>query len=184
MTLFALTMLVDTLTDYGVITSFYTTQLFFAGVVLVTSVALRRESLRDEAELRRYRTELESLVEARVADLDQANEQLADENPRCASRPKRRCDGAWPSSTPCSTCRRRSPRARDLASALERASGEIAALLHAAGASIRLTTEASSAAAARLAATGERRVEPRGGGGAQRPDGDQGHDGRRAGRRP
>lgn len=78
-TLFAVSMLVDILTDYGLITSFYTTQLYFAGVVLVTSVALRRESLRDEAELRRYRTELESLVEARVVDLDQANEQLAEE---------------------------------------------------------------------------------------------------------
>ncbi len=77
--LFSLTMLVDTLTDYGVVTSFYTTPLLFAGVVLAVSLALRREALRDEAELRRYRTELESLVEARVADLDTANEQLARE---------------------------------------------------------------------------------------------------------
>ena len=76
---FAFTMLVDTLTDYGVVSSFYLTELCFAVVVLAVSGGLRRESLRQEAELRLYRTELESLVEARVAELDRANERLADE---------------------------------------------------------------------------------------------------------
>ena len=76
---FSFTMLVDALTDYGVLSSFYTTELCFAGVVLATSIGLRRESLRNEAELRLYRTELQSLVEARVADLDEANERLAEE---------------------------------------------------------------------------------------------------------
>ncbi len=47
--------------------------------MLATSVGLRRESLRQEAELRLYRTELESLVEERVAELDLTNERLADE---------------------------------------------------------------------------------------------------------
>lgn len=78
-TLFAVTMIIDSLADHGVVASVYTTQLFFAGVVLVTSFALRRASLRSEMELRVYRTELESLVDARVADLDRANEQLATE---------------------------------------------------------------------------------------------------------
>ena len=157
--LFALSMLVDILTDYGVITSFYTTPLFFAGVVLVTSVALRRESLRDEAELRRYRTELESLVEERVADLDQANAQLAEENRvRVAAEEalRRRVAELDALQHLSQTLASRT----DLASALEQASGEIAALLHSAGASIRLTTEASSAAAAPAAAsTGDETAE-------------------------
>ena len=76
---FSFTMLIDALTDYGVISSFYLTELCFAGIVLATSVGLRRESLRQEAELRLYRTELESLVEERVAELDLTNERLADE---------------------------------------------------------------------------------------------------------
>ena len=77
--LLALTTLVDTLTDYGIVSSLYLTQLGFVAVLVGVSIALRRESLQAETELRTYRTQLESLVDARVRDLDQANEQLARE---------------------------------------------------------------------------------------------------------
>ena len=75
--LFACTTLVDTLTDYMLIDTLYLTQLGFVIVVLAVSAALRRGSLQTEAELSAYRTRLESLVDARVKDLDRANEQLA-----------------------------------------------------------------------------------------------------------
>jgi len=77
--LLSLTTLVDDFTDYGIVSSLYLTQLSFVAVVLAVSVALRRESLHAETELRAYRTQLESLVDARVKDLDRANEQLAEE---------------------------------------------------------------------------------------------------------
>ena len=75
----SLTTLVDTFTDYGIVSSLYLTQLGFVAVVLAVSIALRRESLQAETELRAFRTQLESLVDARVRDLDRANEQLARE---------------------------------------------------------------------------------------------------------
>ncbi len=74
--LFSLTMLLDTLADYGLIVSLYLTQLCFAAVVLIMSVALRHEALQAEAELQGYRTQLESLVDARVRDLDKATDLL------------------------------------------------------------------------------------------------------------
>jgi signal transduction histidine kinase len=74
---FSVASALDTLTHYGVGTSLYTTQLCFAAVVLAMSIALRRETLRTESELAVYRSQLESMVEARVRDLDAANEQLA-----------------------------------------------------------------------------------------------------------
>ena len=55
----------------------YFTQLSFAVLVVAVSLALRHESMRDEAELRVYRTHLEAVVDERVRELDTANEQLA-----------------------------------------------------------------------------------------------------------
>ena len=75
--LFSVTTLLDTLADHGVVATLYLTQLCFVGLVLTMSIALRRESLRWEQELRAYRTRLESLVEERVRELDETNEQLA-----------------------------------------------------------------------------------------------------------
>jgi signal transduction histidine kinase len=72
--------LLDTINDHSVITAFttlYVTQLCFAAIILAVSVALRRESLSVETELRMYRTQMDSLVDARVYDLDQANARLA-----------------------------------------------------------------------------------------------------------
>ncbi|MEE4275288.1 MAG: PAS domain-containing protein [Thermoleophilia bacterium] len=58
-TLVSLTMVMDTLMDYGVLESFYLTQLSFVAVVFAVSIALRRESLRTEAALAAYRGQLE-----------------------------------------------------------------------------------------------------------------------------
>ena len=75
--LFTVTTLLDTLTDHGIVSTLYLTQLCFVGVVVTMAFALRRESVRAEQELHAYRTRLESLVEDRVRELDEANEQLA-----------------------------------------------------------------------------------------------------------
>lgn len=125
--LFAPAAIVDTLTDYGVVTSLYTTQLCFAAVVVAASIALRRESLRTETELSAYRSHLESMVEARVRDLDMANEQLAQEvKERLAAEASLRrrvqeLDGLQQVSQTLAD-------SRDLAAALNEACGEIAAL--------------------------------------------------------
>jgi PAS domain S-box-containing protein len=57
--LVSLTMVLDTLMDYGVLESFYLTQLSFVAVVFAVSIALRRESLRTEVALAVYRGQLE-----------------------------------------------------------------------------------------------------------------------------
>ena len=78
--LLSFTTFIDNVHGYailGTFTTLYLTQVCFAGLIVVTSVALRHESVRVEAELHTYRAQLESLVDARVADLDSANEQLA-----------------------------------------------------------------------------------------------------------
>ena len=75
--LFSATTLLDALTDHGVVSTLYLTQLSFVGVVLTMSIALRRESLLAEKELQAYRTRLESLVDARVRELDETNLELA-----------------------------------------------------------------------------------------------------------
>src|SRR5450756_560090 len=78
--LLSFTTLVDNVHGYailGTFTTLYLTQVCFAGLIVATSIALRHEAVRVEAELRMYRARLESLVDARVADLDSANEQLA-----------------------------------------------------------------------------------------------------------
>ena len=63
--------------DYGVLSDLYFTQLSFVVLVFAVSVGLRQESLQDEAELRAYRAHLESLVDERVKELDEANARLA-----------------------------------------------------------------------------------------------------------
>jgi len=78
--LLSFTTFIDNVHGYailGTFTTLYLTQVCFAGLIVATSVALRHESVRVEAELHTYRAQLESLVDARVADLDSANEQLA-----------------------------------------------------------------------------------------------------------
>lgn len=78
--LLSLTTFVDNFHGYAILTTFttlYLTQACFAALIVAASIALRHESVRVEAELHTYRARLESLVDARVADLDRANEQLA-----------------------------------------------------------------------------------------------------------
>jgi signal transduction histidine kinase len=78
--LLAVATLLDTINEHSVITTFttlYLTQICFALVIVAVSMGLRRESLRTEAELQMYRTQMDALVEARVAELDEANERLA-----------------------------------------------------------------------------------------------------------
>ena len=78
--LLAVATLLDTINEHSIITTFttlYLTQLCFALVIVAVSLALRRESLLVERELQMYRTQMDALVEARVAELDEANEQLA-----------------------------------------------------------------------------------------------------------
>ena len=78
--LLAVATLLDTINEHSIITTFttlYLTQLCFALVIVAVSLALRRESLLVERELQMYRTQMDALVEARVAELDEANEMLA-----------------------------------------------------------------------------------------------------------
>ena len=78
--LLSFTTFIDNVHGYailGTFTTLYLTQVCFAGLIVATSIALRHEAVRVEAELRMYRARLESLVDDRVADLDRANEQLA-----------------------------------------------------------------------------------------------------------
>ena len=78
--LLAVATLLDTINEHSIVTTFttlYLTQICFAAVIVAVSLVLRRDSLRVEAELRLYQTQLDSLVELRVAELDEANAQLA-----------------------------------------------------------------------------------------------------------
>jgi len=75
--LFLVTSVADSYQAYGILSDPYLTQLGFAALVLGVSIALRRESLRVEAELRVYRDHLESLVDERMRDLDEAHTRLA-----------------------------------------------------------------------------------------------------------
>jgi signal transduction histidine kinase len=74
--LFLLAVVFDTLADYGVVANLYLTQLTFVVVVLAVGTGLRQESIRAEAELLTDRTQLRSLVDERVRELDEANERL------------------------------------------------------------------------------------------------------------
>jgi signal transduction histidine kinase len=80
--LLAVANLLDTINEHSVVTSFttlYLTQVCFAVVILTVSLALRREALQTEAELRLYQTDMDALVRARVVELDEANASLARE---------------------------------------------------------------------------------------------------------
>ena len=74
--LFFAASVVDALQAYGVLSGLYFTQLSFVALVFAVSVGLRQESLKVEAELRDYRTHLESVVDERVRELDEANAKL------------------------------------------------------------------------------------------------------------
>jgi signal transduction histidine kinase len=77
--LLAVATLLDTINEHSIITTFttlYLTQVCFALVVVAVSLALRQESLQVETELRAYRTQMDALVEARVAELDEAKGRL------------------------------------------------------------------------------------------------------------
>ena len=70
----------DALQAYGAAWDVYLTQLAFAVFAIGVSVAVRRQSARTEAELSLYRAHLETLVEARMADLEDAHQRLAQES--------------------------------------------------------------------------------------------------------
>jgi len=70
----------DTLQNYGVLADLYFTQLSFVVLVLAMNVGLRQESLRQEDGLLANRAHLESLVAQRVKDIDEANARLAVES--------------------------------------------------------------------------------------------------------
>lgn len=80
-TLLAVATLFDGINEYAAgasLSPLYLTQLSFAGVIVAVSLYLRREALRTETDLRRYRTHMDELVEARVRELDEARTRLAE----------------------------------------------------------------------------------------------------------
>ena len=63
--LLAVATLLDTINEHSIVTTFttlYLTQICFAAVIVAVSLVLRRDSMRVEAELRLYQTQLDSLV--------------------------------------------------------------------------------------------------------------------------
>ena len=108
--LLAVATLLDTINEHSIITTFttlYLTQICFAVVILAVSLALRQEALQIETELRLYHTQMDALVEARVAELDEVNAS-SPRRPWSGARPRRCCAAAWRNWTPCSTWRRSS----------------------------------------------------------------------------
>jgi signal transduction histidine kinase len=75
--LFLVAGVMDTLQNHGVLTDLYYTQLSFVILVMAVNIGLRQESLRQEAGLQADRAHLASLVDERVKDLDEANTRLA-----------------------------------------------------------------------------------------------------------
>ncbi len=75
--LFLVTGAIDSLQDYGILADLYYTQLSFVILVFGISIELRHESLTQEAGLLANRAHLESVVDQRVKDLDEANARLA-----------------------------------------------------------------------------------------------------------
>jgi len=118
----------DTLQNYGVLSDLYFTQLSFVVLVLAVNVGLRQESLRQEDGLLANRAHLESLVEQRVKDLDEANARLALESQgRLATAESLRRRVAELDAL--QRISRTLASRRDLATALDQAALEIAALL-------------------------------------------------------
>ena len=70
----------DELQAYGAAWDVYLTQLAFTALVIGVSVALRRRSTRTETELAVYRSHLESLVDERMHELEDAHARLAQES--------------------------------------------------------------------------------------------------------
>lgn len=75
--LFFVTGVLDSLQDYGILSNLYYTHLSFVILVFGVSIGLRQESLKQEAGLLAGHAHLESLVVQRVKDLDAANARLA-----------------------------------------------------------------------------------------------------------
>lgn len=74
--IFAATIINDNLLDYGLITSIYTLQFGFVGIVVVMSLAMSNEILETERELSLINTELEQRVIKRTEDLSVTNQAL------------------------------------------------------------------------------------------------------------
>ncbi len=73
--LLAVATLFDAIIEHRVVITFntlYLSQLAFAVVIIAVTLALRRESLRLEAELHLYHAHMDEIVEARVRELDEA----------------------------------------------------------------------------------------------------------------
>ena len=71
----------DAVIEHRVVITFnslYLSQVAFALVIIVVSLALRGEALRVEKELQLYKTHMDELVEARVRELDEAHARLAE----------------------------------------------------------------------------------------------------------
>jgi signal transduction histidine kinase len=60
-------------------TTLYLSQVCFAVVIIVVTLALRGESLKVEKELQLYKTHMDELVEVRVRELDEAHARIAEE---------------------------------------------------------------------------------------------------------
>ena len=130
----------DTLQNYGILSDLYYTQLSFVILVLGVNIGLRQESLRQEDGLLANRAHLESLVEQRVQDLDEANARLALESHErlgTAEALRRRVAELDSLQRISRTLADRD----DLGAALDQASLEIAALLTAEHAHIDLAAE-------------------------------------------
>jgi signal transduction histidine kinase len=145
--LLAIAAVLDGLTDHGRISELYVSQLCFAAVVVAVSFALRRESLRDETQLRAARRQLETLLDARVEDLDRALDMLAAEGrERLATQAALEHRVAELDSLQ-RVAQRLEDRAGGLAAALTDASTVIAGLFEARFASIHLLAEDSDPSA-------------------------------------
>lgn len=90
--IFAATIINDNLLDYGLITSIYTLQFGFVGIVVVMSLAMSNEILETERELSLMNIELEQRVINRTEDLFVSNQalQAAKESAESANQAKSR----------------------------------------------------------------------------------------------
>ncbi|HSQ27539.1 MAG TPA: response regulator [Anaerolineales bacterium] len=90
--IFAATIINDNLLDYGLITSIYTLQFGFVGIVVVMSLAMSNDILETERELSLMNIELEQRVLKRTEDLSVTNHalQLAKETAESANQAKSR----------------------------------------------------------------------------------------------
>ncbi len=87
---FVLTLTVDILVDANVIDFVYLSDLGFFGFAVTMSLQMANSVIETERELARYQTELESLVAARTASLEEANQQLVTQARQAATAEERR----------------------------------------------------------------------------------------------